>query len=276
MQNTLFTAEDIRSTLGRVNEPEVLFAYVLAALLNDRLKMSEMHLEHKPSRNAEPVSYAIVRFGVERQKESLPPHTRPGFKLTAYVDEPNLGYEFHPVNQNPARTSPGTLYMSNIGFKVDAQHNTHSWWSLAVNEHDWLEVLGLFASLQADWAEAFPALDLSTRVFEPGQVVYWSRSTNSDMFPTIQQYRVVTQSELRPIGMHNEAVDTLIQPLAVLFGNSNQVIPVHSRALMTEGEFLKSMALSPSGFAGPQRHEATPWFEKEVIAKMTPDLIRAY
>lgn len=275
MKNTLFTAEDIRWAMGRVNEPEALFAYVLAAVLNDRLKMSDMHLEHKPSLNGEAISYAIVRFGVERQKEMIEPGARPGFKLTAYVDEPNLGYEFHPINQNPARSAPGTLYMSNIGFIADAKHNTHGWWPLAVNEHDWLDVLGMFAAVQSDWIEVFTALDLSTRHFEIGETVYWTRCTNPDNFPLIQQYKVVSQSELRPHGMHNEAVDTLIQPQALIYGNSNQVIPVHSRALMTEAEFLKLMA-NPGGTVRASNHEATPWFEKEVIAKMPHELVRVY
>lgn len=270
-----YTLEDLRWTVGRTDDPDALFTFLLAAILTDELKAIPMYLEHTPGFNTEPTSYKIVGFSAMKQLEhDIRGDRRPAYKLLARIDEPDFGYEYQRVNQNRS-SCDATLYAQNIGYRKEKHASSHTTWPTAIRQQDWTTVVRRTLALQEFWDAAFPVSDLGTQVFEPGQKVYWTRVLSMSDFPAIKPFKVVSQGELRLSERSNEAVDTLIQPMQMFNMHSGGVLAVHSRELMSEEQFRKFMD-NPQDSVKGVKHENSPWFMENVINKMPAELIRQY
>lgn len=270
-----YTLEDLRWAIGRVNDPDSLFTYLLAAILTDELKATPMYLEHIPGFNTVPTSYKIIGFSaMEQWPQDIRGDRRPMHKLVARIDEPDFGYEYLRVNQNRS-SCDAALYAQNIGYHEEKKVPSHTTWPTAIRQQDWTTVIRRMLALQEFWNSAFPPADLGTQVFEPGQMVYWTRVVSLSDFPAIKPFKVVSQGELRLADHSNEAVDTLIQPLQMFSMYSGGVLAVHSRELMSEEQFRKLMDNPQDNIQGVQ-HENSPWFKQNVLDKMPSELIRPY
>jgi len=267
-----YTVEDVRQNIGRVNDPDVLFTYLLAAILTEELKATPMYIEYSDGSSAEPTCYKIVGFSaMEQHSAAIRGDRRPAHKLVAQINEPDFEHEYQRVNQN--RSCDTVLYAQNIGYhREEKPAAMYSSCPMAIRRQDWTTVVRRTLDLQEFWSMCFPPSELDTQVFEPGQKVYWTRVLSMADFPTIKSFKVVSQDGLRLSERGNYAVDTLIQPMQLFHMDSDGVIAVHSRELISEEQFRKFMD-NPQGNGQWVKHEDSPWFKQNVLDKMPPEVL---